>query len=82
MKLDIYYADCGTVQVGDVVTVRRVNAYAKDRDYQNGRYATITRTSRQTFDTGNGAMDHHDGEATVQRVINDGKAVITGHISR
>jgi hypothetical protein len=76
MKLELDSKSEGRVRIGDIVTVRRVVAYARDRDYQNGRYATIHRTSLLSFDTGNGALDHHEGERAVKRVINDGTAVI------
>jgi hypothetical protein len=75
MKLELDSKSIGRVNRGDVVTVREIKSYC-GRDEHNGKYATIHRTSEQTFDTGSGAMDHHRGERKVKEIINDGEAVI------
>jgi hypothetical protein len=76
MKLDLDCKSSGRVAVGDIVTIRNVCAYARGRESQNGKYATIYRTAKQVFDTGNGALDGYVRDKRVKEVINDGNAVV------
>lgn len=74
MKLDLDSKSAGRVRRGDLVTIREISSYC-GRDENDGCYATIYRTSRETFDTG-GAMDHYRNERRVKDVANNGEAVI------